>query len=129
MAKVISRFSVSSKSDEVNFLDVAASLPNSYKKLIQKGHPVILNNGKNTGRIHKESSISYEYVFEDVVDVQVCNEHWMESWKGDLTSLETLTTRKHILFHLDYELTIYDGSYPVLYFYPEFMSVLSRLNI
>ena len=51
MAKVISRFSVSSKSDEVNFLDVAASLPNSYKKLIQKGHPVILNNGKNTGRI------------------------------------------------------------------------------
>lgn len=128
-AKVILRLCVSSECDNKDkFIEAIRSLPDTYDTIRMKGERAVLTSGKLSAVTSKQSYVEYKKEYLDVKDVENCNRCFLQSWRKHLPTLETIGQKEFINISLDYEITIYDSSFPSFYFYPEVIRFLNDIN-
>ena len=127
MADVIIRFSIYSRKEK-SFSTLEKLLRKPDKKVLL-GVPIVLADGRNTGKTYQETAYSYRYEFKAVNDLEICNSKWFSEWEKDQEILKSLQSEYGFNLYLNYEITVYEDNFPSLYFQPRFLAFLGNTSI
>jgi len=130
MANVVLRFSIYSNNNDnvksIYTLKEKLPIPVSF---YLKGDPVIMNKITPPGRLRKETSFDYKYEINEIDQIQVCSEIWLNTWRDKVDILQLAKKEFEFELSLNYEITIFEYNYPELYFDPDFLLLLGEVGI
>jgi len=127
-AKIISRFAIFSTTEtKESFKNIAIEIKKPYESLTFKNERVELINGK-FGSLRKESSVEFRKDYENIYDIENCNNWFIENWEECIQRLKRTISNHDVRLILDYEITIYDSLFPSFVFSEKFIDFLSNIN-
>ena len=127
MADIVIRFGIYTDSDN-DITQIKKCLTNEPSSERIKGAPLILNDGVDTGRKIKESSLDYNIRVESIYNIKDALSLWKDKWMHQVAELKKIKQEGYCI-QLLFEIIVFDMNTPALIIPSLDLKILSDCGI